>query len=226
MRWHDDPGILPFDVRPAVAAPAGWYRFTAPPGLRAMTIVARGAPAAWAAGRPVSIRKERDTADGAAVYEATLAEPLVHPGVVAIRIAHERGVYGGAALPEPIALACGPGEIELGDWSRIDGLAAYSGGAWYRTTIALSAEQAAGAALLDLGSIVSSAEVRVNGTLLGVRVAPPWTFDAAGAIRAGDNRIEVLVYNTLANQYLTIPTRYGGSLESGLLGPVRLELRR
>jgi hypothetical protein len=41
--------------------------------------------------------------------------------------------------------------------------------------------------------------------------------------KAGTNRLEILVYNTLANHYLTIPTRYRGSLRSGLLGPVRLE---
>jgi hypothetical protein len=35
-----------------------------------------------------------------------------------------------------------------------------------------------------------------------------------------------LVYNTLANHYLTIPTKYrGGSLKSGLLGPVKLEFK-
>jgi len=41
----------------------------------------------------------------------------------------------------------------------------------------------------------------------------------------GENRIEILVYNTLANHYLTIPTRYRGSLRSGLIGPVRLEMQ-
>ena len=44
--------------------------------------------------------------------------------------------------------------------------------------------------------------------------------------KSGENKIEILVYNTLANHYLTIPTKYrGSSFESGLLGPVNLELR-
>jgi hypothetical protein len=34
----------------------------------------------------------------------------------------------------------------------------------------------------------------------------------------------VLVYNTLANHYVTIPTRYRGDVTSGLLGPVTLEV--
>jgi hypothetical protein len=43
-------------------------------------------------------------------------------------------------------------------------------------------------------------------------------------VKPGENRIEVLVFNTLANHYLTIPTRYRGELTSGLLGPVTLEV--
>jgi hypothetical protein len=35
-----------------------------------------------------------------------------------------------------------------------------------------------------------------------------------------------LVFNTLANHYQTIPTRYRGSTKSGLLGPVRLYIER
>ena len=72
--------------------------------------------------------------------------------------------------------------------------------------------------------MVSSAEVRVNGHLAGIRVAPPWRVDISEQVKPGRNRIEVLVYNTLANHYVTIPTRYRGDLTSGLLGPVTLEL--
>jgi hypothetical protein len=66
--------------------------------------------------------------------------------------------------------------------------------------------------------------VRVNGKLAGVRVAPPWTIDISELVKAGDNRIEVLVCNTLANHYCTVPTNYRGSPVSGLLGPVRIIL--
>ncbi|MHC4199257.1 MAG: hypothetical protein ACYSU0_04640, partial [Planctomycetota bacterium] len=40
--------------------------------------------------------------------------------------------------------------------------------------------------------------------------------------KTGENTLEVLVYNTLANHYQTIPSRYRGKPLSGLLGPVRL----
>jgi hypothetical protein len=72
--------------------------------------------------------------------------------------------------------------------------------------------------------VVASAEVHVNGKLAGVKLAPPWTVNISNFVKPGDNRIEVLVYNTLANHYQTIPTRYRGSPVSGLIGPVALEL--
>ena len=79
--------------------------------------------------------------------------------------------------------------------------------------------------MLDLGHVAASAEVRVNGQISGIRLAPPWTVDISKQLKPGDNRLEVLVCNTLANHYTTIPTQYRGGTVSGLLGPVRMELR-
>jgi hypothetical protein len=78
--------------------------------------------------------------------------------------------------------------------------------------------------LLNPGRVVASAEVRVNGKLAGVKLAPPWTVNISKFVKPGGNRIEVLVYNTMANHYQTIPTRYRGSPVSGLIGPVAMEL--
>jgi len=212
MTWFDDPAVVPFDVH-AGAGPAEWFRFTAPPGLRAMRVTARGTVEAWANGR--SMR-----AVGGGRFEA--AAPLRRAATVALRIVPETGYCGAAALPEPIRLACGPGVTALGDWSKTGALACYSGGAWYRKSAILTSEQAGGEVVLDLGKVVATAEVRVNGREAGIRVAPPWRVDVSEQVTAGDNRIEVLVYNTLANHFVTVPTRYRGSLTSGLLGPVRL----
>jgi hypothetical protein len=79
---------------------------------------------------------------------------------------------------------------------------------------------------LNLGEVVASAEVRVNGHFAGVKVAPPWRLDITKFVKAGENRIEVLVCNTLANHYTTVPTRYRGQTTSGLLGPVQIEVAR
>lgn len=87
----------------------------------------------------------------------------------------------------------------------------------------MTAEQTRAQATLNLGDVVSSAKVIVNGQSAGVRVAPPWKFDLTGLLREGENQLEILVFNTLANHYQTIPTRYRGSPRSGLLGPVTIE---
>ena len=77
---------------------------------------------------------------------------------------------------------------------------------------------------LNLGDVAASAEVLINGRSAGVKVAPPWKLDITKLVQSGENKIEVLICNTLANHYLTVPTRYRGSPLSGLLGPVTLEL--
>ena len=215
MSWFNKPGVLPFDARAQTAHPVGWYRFTAPPGLRGLDLAVHGRAQAWINGRETPMQNGH----------IVLAEPAATPVPVLLRVEQERGYYGGAAIPEPIRLDCGPGRLAPGDWSLIDGLASYSGGATYRKTISLSAEQAAAEVTLDLGDVVSSVEVRVNGQAAGIRLAPPWRFDLTPLVKAGDNPIELVVYNTLANHYSTIPTRYRGKPVSGLLGPVQIECR-
>jgi hypothetical protein len=224
MRWFGDPEVLPFDVQPGVARPAGWYQFQAPPGVRGMTFSAQGRVRVWVAGKEVKTQMTGKGAAGSGKYRVALEKPDREAVPVALRIEQERGHYGGAALPEPMALDCGPGRFHVGDWSEHDSLASYSGGAWYRRTVSLTPEQVRCQVRLNLGAVAASAEVNVNGSPAGVRLAPPWTFDISRLVRAGDNRIEILVYNTLANHYLTIPTRYRGPLVSGLLGPVTIEM--
>jgi hypothetical protein len=223
--WRNKPGVVLFDTRPAVERPAGWYRFKSAPGLRGLTITAHGKVQAWAEGEPLAIDAGTPRADGAFEYKATLRRVSPLPVQIAIRVEQQRGHYGGAALPEPVMEDCGPGAIALGDWSLIDGLSSYSGGAWFRKNIELTAAQTHGTVALDLGRVVASAEIHVNGTLAATRLAPPWKVDISKFVHAGANRIEVLVFNTLANHYQTIPTRYRGSALSGLLGPVRLEVK-
>ena len=96
----------------------------------------------------------------------------------------ETGVSGAAVFPEPMRLECGPGIAASGDWSKIGALECYSGGAWYRKTVTLTPEQARGDVTLDLGKVVATAEVRVNGQLAGIRVAPPWRVDISKQVQA------------------------------------------
>ncbi|MBU0639511.1 MAG: hypothetical protein KKB50_11650 [Planctomycetes bacterium] len=222
MTWYQLPGILPFDAQPEEQPSIGWYRFTAPPGLRGISAAMRGNVRAWADGREMQVARGERRDDDTCVHTIAAETPFAEPVDVVLRIEQIRGYYAGAAVPEPIALDCGPGRITLGDWSEVGVLATYSGGAWYRKTFTLNADAAQPPVILDLGAVVATAEVRVNGQPAGMRVAPPWRLDISHLVHPGENRVEILVYNTLANYYGTIPTRYRGSTKSGLLGPVRV----
>lgn len=225
MTWYDRPGVALFDVFPERQAPVGWYRFLAPPALRTMRFAAHGAVQAWAGGVPMTLTQSGTTADGSRTYEAVVADPGLKAVSVALRIEQDRGYYGGAALPEPIRLECDPGEIEAGDWSKAGVLEHYSGGAWYRKTVTLTEEQTRGRVMLNMGTVVATAEVHVNGTKAGLCLTPPWIVDISSFVKPGENRIEILVYNTLSNHYGTIPTHYRGSPVSGIVGPVTIEMK-
>ena len=214
MRWYDDSGVLPFDVS-AGTRPAEWFRFETAPGTAAIRVHAEGAVEAWLGGEPMKARK-----DGRFVA-ATIP---VHAATVALRVRPARaGLTGGGLIPEPVAVETdGSGLMALGDWSKVGILNNYSGGVRYRTHLTLTAEEAKAKVTLDLGRVAGTSEIWVNGKMAGVRVAPPWRQEVTGFLKAGENTFEVLVYNTLANHYQTIPSRYRGDPISGLLGPVRL----
>ena len=222
MRWYDLPGVAPFELQPEHQSHVGWYRFTSPPGLKAMTLAVHGDLQVWVAGKSCRVEKTGRTCRDALIYRVTVAEPSADPVAVALRVVQDRGYHAGSAIPEPVKLDCGPGRLSAGDWSQIDGLASYSGAAWYRRNVTLSPEQVRGRVTLMLGNVAASARVRINGAVAGTLLAPPWDLDITRSVKAGENRIEIQVCNTLANHYLTVPTNYRGSPTSGLLGPVSI----
>ncbi|MBI4891258.1 MAG: hypothetical protein HY821_11590 [Acidobacteria bacterium] len=212
--WYRRPGLLEFDIHPGTEN-LGWYRTTAPPGLRAITLPTRAQAELRIAGKLVPLKPLPDG------YSAEV-EPIPSPAQVEIRLHQRPGRYAGAAFDEPLKFSCEKGLIELGDWSQLDGLSSYSGGAWYRKQIEFPAAAARGKAWLDLGSLSSSAEVWVNGTKAGVKLAAPFRVEVTGLLKPGPNRVEVLVYSALSGHYETIPTRYRRPSPSGLIGPVEL----
>jgi len=222
-KWYGDTSLLPFDTRMAEPKPEGWYTFTSAPGMKRMHLVAHGMVEVFVGGERVRVSKGATRDDGSAEYLVDLGKARAKPVEVAIRIEQKRGCYGGAAIPEPVQLDCERGVFGIGDWSRNDGLYSYSGGAWYRTSVHLSSDEVQQKVELDLGSVAATAEVRINGNNVGLKVSPPWVYDISKDIRAGDNSIEVLVYNTAANHYTSIPTRYRGAVTSGIIGPVAVK---
>jgi hypothetical protein len=221
MKWYGNPGVLPYDITAGARAESG-YRFDAPPGFASMTFRAFGRVQAWVAGEQMNVTEGRMFDDGSCLYTAIAPTPNDRISSVAISVITMPGYCGGSAIPDYIALDCGPGRTALGDWSKMGILSSYSGGAWYRRTVRLSADYLRGCTMLDLGKARSSAEVYVNSARAGVLLGPDWRLDISKFVVEGDNRIEVLVYSTLANHYETIPTEYRGSPVAGLLGPVRI----
>ena len=161
------------------------------------------------------------TTAGEGRFEAV--NPSTHAPTIALRLTPPPGLQGGSALPEPIGIETnGKGTMPLGDWSTMGILNNYSGGVSYTKTFSVSKDEASRAMSIDLGKVIATAEVRLNGQDLGVRVAPPWTFSTSGHLKPGENTITVTVYNTLSNHYQTEPNDYRGDPDSGLYGPVRL----
>jgi hypothetical protein len=222
MKWYADRSVIKFNIKPQDSISAGWFRFKTAPGLQKLSFAAHGKVRIWIDGKECSAVKGTARADGSFNYTAGPGSLIPGESSVAIRIEQEKGIYAGAALPEPVKMTCGEGLIKPGDWSLMEGLNSYSGGAWYRKNIILTGEQCGGRLAVDLGRVACSAELFVNGSSAGKRLFPPYSFEISSLVHEGVNKIEVLVYNTAANHYSTVPTRYRKSLESGLIGPVKI----
>ena len=207
------------------------YRFDAPAGLDGLTLTMAEAvtstPQVFVDGKefpvkstaPVELKTRRWVCSGIGSVKPTYVE-IVLP---------DCPVQGGAAFAEPIIFSTKQGEIDaLTDWSwNGTGLNYYSGGAVYGKTITVTTEKAQTKAVMSLGDVCATAEVRINGKSVGVLVCQPWELDVTGFLTEGENRIEIEVYNTLANHYRSIPTNYHGpTYKSGLIGPVELRFER
>ncbi len=129
-------------------------------------------------------------------------------------------------LPRPLDLstewAVPDHKWELGQlvsWTEHPDLRYYSGTCRYVRAIHLPEEYCEGTVglMLKLGSVRESAELWVNGQLVGVKMWPPFSFDLTGRLKPGSNSLEARVTNTPANEYDR------KEMPSGLLGPVLLE---
>ena len=217
MSWYQDPSLLLFDPYAATDPGSETLSFVTVPGTTGITI-----PEAIST-TPVQAyyNGEAMTASGDGSFKAIKVSSGT--ATIELKLTPPAGVHGGAAIPEAISVHTnGEGLMNLGDWSRSGILHNYSGGVKYQKTITLTAEEAAAIKALDLGKVIATAEVSINGKKVGVRVAPPWQFDLSDLLKAGENTIEVTVFNTLSNHYQTIHNLYRGEPTSGLLGPVRL----
>jgi alpha-L-rhamnosidase/Glycosyl hydrolases family 2, sugar binding domain/F5/8 type C domain len=113
----------------------------------------------------------------------------------------------------------------------------FSGTAVYENTFNLKTLPK-GNVWIDLGEVKNIAEVKINGKTLGTAWKKPFKLDISGALKAGDNALELKVTNLWPNRligdaqpdvkqkktFTTMPFYQANSplLPSGLLGPVRI----
>ena len=116
-----------------------------------------------------------------------------------------RGRTGDAASAEPWQPASGAAwdvaPAGLGDWTQWDDLGGFTGMVWFRTTVDLTAEQAAGGAALDLGAVDEVDQTWVNGRPVAntFGYGTERTYELApGVLQEGENTVVVNVLNTYA----------------------------
>lgn len=221
MKFRGDRSVLLFDVCHE-AGLSGSYRFVSAPGLEGLEFHSFGECTVTCDGMQAKMKVLRQREDGLISYKAVFPQRILRPAEVTIEIAEVWGYTGGSAIDGPIRQLCGEGLIPIGDWSGIEGLKAYSGGAWYRTEVNFDSLDGK-SVYLDLRRVISTARVKVNGHDAGMRLSSPWKFDLTRHLQKGKNLIEVFVCNTAANYYLSVPTLYRGSIEAGILSPVVIE---
>ncbi|HEY5915358.1 MAG TPA: glycosyl hydrolase [Verrucomicrobiae bacterium] len=124
------------------------------------------------------------------------------------------------ALPEPLELR-GPWDVrfqpgrgapehvvleQLTDWARHEneGVKYFSGTATYTKsfTVPAASIRADERQFLDLGSVAVMADVRLNGKDLGILWKGPYRVEITGAIRPGENQIEIKVVNLWINRMI------------------------
>lgn len=227
MKWFDCPSTLRFSPLPN-RDEEQWFRFISPPGLAALAFKPVGECRVFVNGKEIRRLSSSDAGKTVSV-EVPEAERVKETSTVAIQVRNAPwGVGDGAVFSDPIRLRCERGTISLGDWATKGVLETYSGGAWYRKKISMTDKEiqerksSNGRILLDLGHVTASCEVRINGTLASVMATSPWRCDITSLLVPGENEVSVLVMNTLANHYQTIPSNYRGETQSGLFGPVKI----
>lgn len=95
---------------------------------------------------------------------------------------------------------------ELSSWTQLNEapLKFHSGTATYQKALALSKKQLDESKefYLDLGQVDVIAEVRVNGKNCGIAWKAPYRVEVSGALKSGENQIEVTVANLWVNRLI------------------------
>jgi hypothetical protein len=142
----------------------------------------------------------------------------------------------------------GPGQVvfpDLSSWTKHPepGIKYYSGTVLYRKTFDLPSGLGQGTRVwLHLGNLRELAEVRLNGTNVGIVWAPPFRLEITQAVKPANNQLEIDVVNFWPNRLIGdegLPaekrltrtnirklTPSTPLMESGLFGPVQLLIEK
>jgi hypothetical protein len=113
----------------------------------------------------------------------------------------------GGLLMAPVMYRFAQGMFHTGS-ALGQGLRSYSGAIRLSQKFFLDQNTDRAKIILDLGQFRGTVEVMLNGSSLGVGCLAPYRFDITGQARPGENKLELLVTNTLANLHSTCgPTR-------------------
>lgn len=135
------------------------------------------------------------------------AVPLSGPWTLSLRPAEPGSAYGEKIGIDALCNVCGP-----------EGNPDFSGFMKYETEF----DAVGGEGLLDLGTVGECVKAKLNGTDLGVRIAPPYTYDVCSALRPGRNLLELEISNNLVHKHPDVFSHYIQIGPSGLIGPVKL----
>jgi hypothetical protein len=101
----------------------------------------------------------------------------------------------------------GPASVtfeKLEDWSKRPepGIKYYSGTSTYRKAFSFKGSVSSQRVYLDLGKVAVMADVTLNGKPLGKLWKPPYRVDVTGALKNGENTLEVKVVNLWINRQI------------------------
>ena len=196
MQWYENPDVIPFVPQPWHEGKACEFRFTAPPGTEAVMM-------------PDVFSTVRDT-EGSVWHRSgnTYDSDVVHQRsrTLIAEVPGSSAELGPALIQDPIRFICGQGIMNVDLPIEEQGLKHYSGGIRYCKSISLT--DASGTVCLRFPALDCAAVVFVNGIEAGVLFAPPYMLDISEQIKPGENRLEIIVHNTLRNHMRTIPTQF------------------
>lgn len=148
-------------------------------------------------GQSLFVRLSEKPAEGVPpwLYQRPVGEPLAVNGPWTVR-----SITGGPDLPAEFVTD------QPRPWTESEdpAAAAFAGTAGYSTSLKMP--DANGRWLLDLGEVLGSARVTINGTHVGTLIAPPYQLDI-GPLDAGNNRLEIEVTGVAANRIRDLDRR-------------------